>query len=50
MGIDNGEATFFITLLGARIGPLTRTQARELKSRELKGVLRPGDLDGYPKA
>ena len=44
------ERPFFITVLGTRVGPLTKVQARELKSRELRGELAPGDLAAYPKA
>jgi pSer/pThr/pTyr-binding forkhead associated (FHA) protein len=44
------ERAFFITVMGQRIGPLTRAVARELKSRELRGVLTVADLDSYPKA
>jgi pSer/pThr/pTyr-binding forkhead associated (FHA) protein len=44
------ERSFFITVLGRRIGPLNRTQARELKARELKGALSSADLDQYPAA
>lgn len=40
---------FFVTVLGRRIGPLDRAQARELKVRELRGDLRPEDLDGLPQ-
>ena len=46
---DGDERTFFITVLGRRIGPLSRSSARELKARELKGLLTLGDLDAYPK-
>jgi len=46
---DGEERTFFITVLGRRIGPLSRSAARELKARELKGLLTLGDLDAYPK-
>lgn len=42
------ERTFFITVLGRRVGPLTRSAARELKARELKGTLTAGDLEQYP--
>jgi predicted component of type VI protein secretion system len=38
----------FITLLGRRVGPLPREQARELKARELRGTLTEADLDGLP--
>lgn len=42
------DRTFFITVLGRRVGPLTRTAARELKARELKGSLTTSDLEQYP--
>jgi pSer/pThr/pTyr-binding forkhead associated (FHA) protein len=38
------QATYYLTLLGRRVGPLTRTQARELKARELRGQLTEADL------
>jgi pSer/pThr/pTyr-binding forkhead associated (FHA) protein len=41
--------TFFITVLGRRVGPLTRVQARDLKARELKGTLTTGDLADLPQ-
>ncbi|GDY11166.1 hypothetical protein LBMAG53_00430 [Planctomycetota bacterium] len=41
--------TFHITVLGRRVGPLTRTQARELKARELKGTLTVQDLASLPQ-
>ena len=44
------ERAFFITVLGRRIGPLNRAQARELKARELKGTISAADLDHYPAA
>ena len=44
------ERPFFITVLGTRVGPLNKAQARELKARELKGLLKPEDLASYPKA
>jgi hypothetical protein len=47
--IPAGEATFFITVLGRRIGPLARPLARELKARELRGDLKPEDLAGLPQ-
>jgi Inner membrane component of T3SS, cytoplasmic domain len=47
-GTDSQERTFYITLLGRRVGPLTRAAARELKSRELKGTLTTSDLEQYP--
>jgi hypothetical protein len=40
----------FITVLGRRIGPLAREQARELKARELRGQLTAADLDQLPQA
>lgn len=42
------DRTFFITVLGRRVGPLTRSAARELKARELKGTLNTSDLEQYP--
>jgi hypothetical protein len=42
------EPNYFITVLGKRIGPLTRAVAHDLKARELKGTLRPGDIESYP--
>jgi hypothetical protein len=42
------ERAFYITVLGRRIGPLTRAVARELKARELRGSLTTADLEGYP--
>jgi len=44
------DRTFFITVLGKRVGPLARADARELKARELKGTMSLADLDKYPKA
>ncbi|MBN8524783.1 MAG: FHA domain-containing protein [Planctomycetes bacterium] len=41
---DGGSRTFYINLLGKRVGPLTRQQARDLKARELRGSLTPADL------
>ncbi len=41
------DRTFFITVFGRRIGPLTRAAARDLKARELKGTLTLKDLDQY---
>jgi hypothetical protein len=46
---ESVERTFYITVLGRRIGPLTRSDARDLKSRELKGILTPADLESYPQ-
>lgn len=48
-GTDTQERTFYITVLGKRIGPLTRGDARDLKARELKGVLTLADLEKYPQ-
>jgi hypothetical protein len=42
------DRTFYITVLGRRVGPLTRSAARELKARELKGTLTTSDLEQYP--
>lgn len=39
-----------ITLLGRRVGPIARDDARQLKARELKGELTEADLDAYPLA
>ena len=47
---NSDERSYFITVLGRRIGPLSRAIARDLKARELKGTLRPTDLDPYPQA
>jgi len=44
------ERAFFITVLGKRVGPLSRAQARDLKARELKGTLTSADLATYPVA
>lgn len=44
---DEAERTFHITVLGRRVGPLTRAQARELKTKEMKGTLIPADLAAY---
>ncbi len=41
---ETGSRTFYINVLGRRVGPLSRAQARELKTRELKGTLTPSDL------
>lgn len=41
---ESGSRTFYINVLGRRVGPLSRAQARELKTRELKGTLTPSDL------
>lgn len=39
--------TVFISALGKRVGPITRSQARELKKRELQGALTEDELDQY---
>ena len=44
------ERSYFITVLGKRIGPLSRAVARDLKARELKGTLRPADIESFPAA
>jgi hypothetical protein len=46
-GAGGDERTFYITVLGRRVGPLTRAIARDLKARELKGTLTLKDLDQY---
>ncbi len=46
---DSHERTFFITVMGRRVGPLTRSAARELKARELKGTLTTAELEQYPQ-
>ncbi len=43
------EPTYYVTLLGVRIGPLTKAQAKELKNRELRNELDPVDLNGLPR-
>jgi len=47
-GSEAHERTFYINVLGRRVGPLTRSAARELKARELKGTLTTADLEQYP--
>lgn len=42
--------TVFISALGKRVGPITRTQARELKKRELQGALTEADLEDILEA
>jgi pSer/pThr/pTyr-binding forkhead associated (FHA) protein len=37
--------TYYITLLGQRVGPLSRNQARELKARELRGELTAAEVE-----
>lgn len=39
-----GSRTFYINVLGRRVGPLTKAQARDLKTKELRGSLTPADL------
>ncbi len=46
-GAAEAERTFFITVLGRRVGPLTRAVARDLKAREIKGTLTFKDLERY---
>ena len=41
---EPASRTFYINVLGRRVGPLSRAQARELKTKELKGSLTPADL------
>ena len=41
---EPGSRTFYINVLGRRVGPLSKAQARELKTKELKGTLTPSDL------
>lgn len=48
--VNSEDRSYFITVLGRRVGPLSRVVARDLKSRELKGLLKPSDLDSYPQA
>lgn len=47
--VGDEARTFHITVLGRRVGPLTRTRARELKARELKGTLTVQDLASLPQ-
>jgi hypothetical protein len=47
---NSHERSYFITVLGRRIGPLSRLVARDLKVRELKGTLLLTDLAPYPSA
>ncbi len=47
--IADDARTFSITVLGRRLGPLTRAEARDLKARELKGTLSEADLEPFPK-
>jgi hypothetical protein len=44
------DATYFVTVLGQRIGPVSRAVARDLKARELRGALTATDLALYPRA
>ncbi len=48
--VISSDATYFVTVLGLRIGPVTRAVARDLKARELRGALVAADLDPYPRA
>lgn len=47
---NSDERSYFITVFGKRLGPLSRAVARDIKSRELKGTLKPEDLAQYPQA
>ena len=47
---NSNDRSYFITVLGRRIGPLSRLVARDLKARELKGTLLLTDLAPYPSA
>ena len=47
---SDDSSSLYINLLGRRIGPLSRAEARELKARELKGTLTEADLANYPGA
>ena len=47
---NSNDRSYFITVLGRRIGPLSRAIARDLKARELKGTLLLTDLAPYPSA
>jgi Inner membrane component of T3SS, cytoplasmic domain len=49
-GTDATERPLFITVLGRRIGPLSRAVARDLKARELKGTLTAAELEQFPVA
>jgi pSer/pThr/pTyr-binding forkhead associated (FHA) protein len=40
------KRTIYINVLGKKVGPLTRKEARELKKRELKGELGDDDIKG----
>lgn len=44
------SSQLFLNLLGRRVGPLTREQARLLKSKELKGTLSEQDLDAFGRS
>lgn len=46
----DGSSSLYINVMGRRIGPLSRAEAREVKARELKGTLTEADLDKYPGA
>lgn len=41
------QRSLYITVLGQRIGPLSRAEARDLKARELKGELTAADLEPW---
>ncbi|MDA3961773.1 MAG: hypothetical protein PF961_13365, partial [Planctomycetota bacterium] len=46
---DN-DSSLYINIMGRRIGPVSRAEARELKTKELKGTLTEADLDKYTGA
>ena len=43
--IQEETKTVFISALGKRIGPITRSKARELKKKELQGALTEADIE-----
>lgn len=43
------ERRYVISVLGQRVGPLTRNEARDLKAREQTGQLSLADLERYPR-
>lgn len=48
--MKDSSSSLYINVMGRRIGPLSRAEAREIKARELKGTLTEEDLDKYPGA
>ena len=46
----DSSSSLYINVMGRRIGPLSRAEAREIKARELKGTLTEAELDKYPGA